>query len=165
MKEQFIEFLFSMKWLWAIVVIMLWNIVNSYIKLGYNKLALKKEELIKSLNYDEEKIIKHVDYIITEEMDRYIVMTLTPKNIYYINTNEQKKLTEHLIEVIPDRLSQALLEQLSLIYNQDYIGEFLGQYIYARVLELVLTFNTNGLGDNKALLAAMQSDKPVELSN
>ena len=46
MKEQFIEFLFSMKWLWAIVVIMLWNIVNSYIKLGYNKLALKKVVLI-----------------------------------------------------------------------------------------------------------------------
>ena len=159
MKEQFIEMVFSMRWLWFIMLIMSWVVVNRIIRLEYDKLTLRREEIIKTFEYDEEKIIKHLDYIVTEEIDRYIILTLTPKNIYYINNNEQEKITKHLVEVIPDRLSPYLLEQLALIYDRDYIGEFLGQYIYAKVLDLVLKFNTKNLDERPDILALYTQDK------
>ena len=159
MKEQFIEMVFSMRWLWIVILIMAWTVVDRVIRLEYDKLNLRREELIRTFEYDEGKIIKHLDYLITEEIDRYIILTLTPKNIYYINNNEQEKLTKHLVEVIPDRLSPYLLEQLAIVYDRDYIGEFLGQYIYAKVLELVLKFNTKNLDEHPDLLALYTQDK------
>ena len=159
MKEQFIEMVFSMRWLWIVILIMAWTVVDRVIRLEYDKLNLRREELIRTFEYDEGKIIKHLDYLITEEIDRYIILTLTPKNIYYINNNEQEKLTKHLVEVIPDRLSPYLLEQLAIVYDRDYIGEFLGQYIYAKVLDLVLKFNTKNLDERPDILALYTQDK------
>ena len=75
MKEQFIEMVFSMRWLWFIMLIMSWVVVNRIIRLEYDKLTLRREGLIKTFEYDEEKIIKHLDYIVTEEIDRYIILS------------------------------------------------------------------------------------------
>lgn len=159
--QQLLDFLLSMRWIYIPILIMLWSIINRWLNIQHTKNVLKREELIKSLDYNEEKIISHLNYIITEEVDRYIAYNISLKNIYYINTKQEKELIAKLIDTIPDMLSVSLVEQLELIYSKDYIGAFIGQYIYATVTNYVLSFNTNNLDKNKLLSSTTDKPEPV----
>lgn len=142
-----IEYILSMKWLWLVVIIMLYDLAKKIINTYARNIALKSDVIIRDTQYKEEDIIKHLDYIIKETLDEYIVFNIRPKQIYYINNKMEKQIIDYLSEEIPKRLSKTLLTHLSFIYNSDYVGEFIGRHIYMIVLEYVLDYNITEAGE------------------
>lgn len=145
MKIEILNFILSMKWLWIIVIILLYRIsikiINIINQLLMRYITLKSDIIIRDNKYNEDEIIKHLDYIINESINEYQLLTLIPKNISYINTKEERKILNHLADEIPNRISKTLYTHLSFIYDSDYIGEFLGKYIHMKVTNFVLNFN------------------------
>ena len=141
------EYILSMKWLWLVIIIMLYDLAKKIINTYARNIALKSDVIIRDTQYKEEDIIKHLDYIIKETLDEYIVFNIRPKQIYYINNKMEKQIIDYLSEEIPKRLSKTLLTHLSFIYNSDYVGEFIGRHIYMIVLEYVLDYNITGANE------------------
>ena len=112
--------------------------VTSYLK-AKNGVAV--DTMIRDTKYDEEEIIKHLDYIINEALSEYVVFNINPQNVFYINSKMENEIIEHLTEEIPKRLSHTLVTQLSVIYDDDYIGTFVGRHIYMMVVDFVISFN------------------------
>lgn len=136
-----IDFLLSMKWLWVIVIILIYKLLNKGLNIFIRKISLESDTLIKDTQYKEDDIINHLDYIIKEALDEYIILNIKPKEIYYINTKLENSIIEYLSMEIPRRLSKTLITHLSFIYNNEYIGEFIGKHIYIIVLDYVLEYN------------------------
>ena len=126
---------------WGIITfLILINTINTY--LSNRNLISKEEIMLDQMNYNEEVIIGHLNYIIIEALNYYNIMNIGPKNIYYINSDMQQKIVDYLIEIVPQRISPTLMYQLQLVYNKEYIGKFLGEHIYMIVMNYVLDFNT-----------------------
>lgn len=147
MEEILINFLFSLKWLWIVVLFLIWNIVNRSIKIHAAKVDIKRQTMIKTTDYDEEKIIKHLDYIINEALDEYIIFHINPNNVFYINSKKEKEIVDYLVDKVPERISPIEMQMLSMVYNSSYISEFLGRHIYMMVTQYVLEFNVNNSKD------------------
>ena len=140
-KSQFIHYLFTMRWLWIIVIILSWIIVNRLLNMLYTYIINRFTLHFDEMQYSEEDIIKHLDYIIDEAIDEYSIIHIRPKDIPYINNKMEEQLRNYLVETIPDRMSITLRSQLLLIYNENYLGKFLGSHIYMKVVEFVLNYN------------------------
>ena len=139
--NMIIEYIFSMKWLWLVLLIMVYDLFKKIINIYTKNITLKSDIIIRDTQYNEEDIIKHLDYIIKETLDEYILLQIKPKQIFYINNKIETEIINYLLEEIPKRLSKTLITHLSFIYNNDYIGEFIGRHIYMIVLEYVLNYN------------------------
>ena len=83
-----------------------------------------KPNLIK---YDEKEIISHLEYLVSEVIDFYAIINLSSANIYYITSKMEKDMIE-------------------TITNKDFVGKFIGEYIYLKVSELVVMYNTENGG-------------------
>ena len=117
-----------------------------FYKSDQNKIMMERNELNKPqtiIEYDEEKIMQHLDYVINESIDNYVLFNIAPSDIHYITSSMEKTMLEELQSQIPEKLSNYLLTQLSYIYNTNYIGTFLGTYIYLKITEYVVDFNMN----------------------
>ena len=132
----------------AIIVITLLLFVNSYRMLNQIKriaMNLRPQQpepkIINNAQYDEEEIIKHLDYIIEEALDEYNLYNIKPLNIEYINHQMEQNIIKYMQDTIPERISSVLMGKLKYIYNDSYIGTFIGGYIYAKVTEYVVVFN------------------------
>ena len=124
-----IDYLLSMKWLWIVVIILIYNLINKALNIFIKKISLESDIIIRDTQYKEDDIVNHLDYIIKEALDEYIILNIKPKEIYYINTKLENAIIEYLSEEIPRRLSKTLITHLSFIYNNEYIGEFIGKHI------------------------------------
>lgn len=123
--------------------------VCDYIKARTVNLKLDNESLIaetnltnSSIKYDEEEIIKHLDYIVTEVISEYQLYNIAPAGIYYINSKDEEKMLEYVKDVSTKRISSTLIKQISYVYNEDYIGEYIANFIYLKVTAEVIKFNT-----------------------
>ena len=103
--------------------------------------SLKSDMILRDTKYSEDEILQHLDYIIKEILDEYILLYITPKNIYYINSKLEKEIMDYISNEAPKRISKVLVTQLSFIYNESYIGTFIGHRIYLTVLNYVLEYN------------------------
>lgn len=120
-------------------------IVNNWLKYLNQKNKLIEKQINNKVifDYDEAKIIKHLDYIIDESIDNYVLFNITPLEIDYINSNMEKEMITKLQDEIPDKLSNNLLMELSYIYNENYLGSFLGTHIYLKITEYIVEYNMN----------------------
>ena len=153
-----IDFAFSLRWLWIIVVILAYNLGKDIVSNIFKYNALKSDMIIRDTKYDEETIIAHLDYIINEALDEYNILHITPKQIYYINSKLETEIIEYLIDEIPKRLSKTLITHLNFIYNESYVGAFIGMRIYMTVLNWVLEFNVT----REPTVGHI--DRPIEIS-
>lgn len=112
------------------------NVINS------RNLMQRDIEMYK-IKFSEQDILSHLDFIITDCLDYYIAMHLTPKNIYYINNKTEAELVNTLSKTVSERISPTLYSQLSLIYDSNQIASVIGEKIYLKVLEYVIQFNVN----------------------
>lgn len=138
-----VEFLLSLRWLWIVVIFLGYRLLRSVTTSIIRYFSLQSDVVIRDTKYSEEEIIKHLDYVITEALDEYVMLNISPKNIYYINTKLENQIVEYLSEEIPTRISKTLITHLSFIYDNEYIGTFLGKHIYMLVLNYCLNFNIN----------------------
>lgn len=145
MKQQIIDFLLSMNWLWLIVLIMVSYVIKKTFLYLYLKIKLKDISLTKEMTYDEKEIISHIDYLINEAIEEYLLLHINPNEVHYINSKTEEKILDYIKEEIPKRISDVLVAKLGLIYNENYIGEFIGKRAYLSVTNYVIEFNI----DNK----------------
>ena len=52
-----IDFLLSMKWLWVIVIILIYKLLNKGLNIFIRKISLESDALIKDTQYKEDDII------------------------------------------------------------------------------------------------------------
>lgn len=114
------------------------NRIISIIKKRYS--FINNMEYYKN-KYSEEDIINHLNYIINETLNNYIIMNIKPKNIYYITNAIENDINTALAELVPQKISPILYSQLSMIYDPNYIGRAIGEQIYMVVLNYVLNYN------------------------
>lgn len=105
------------------------------------KNGVSVDTMIRDTKYDEDEIIKHLDYIINEALSEYVIFNINPQNVFYINSKMENEIIANLTEEIPKQLSHTLLTQLSFIYDESYIGTFVGRHIYMTVVDYVISFN------------------------
>lgn len=134
-------FILSMKWLWIIVIFLAYRLIKNIINVAARNISLKSDMILRDTKYSEDEILQHLDYIIKEILDEYTLLYITPKNIYYINSKLEKEIIDYISNEAPKRISKVLVTQLSFIYNESYIGTFIGHRIYLTVLNYVLEYN------------------------
>ena len=93
------------------------------------------------IKYEEETIINHLDFLINESLEKYILLELTPKQPDYINSKMESMIVDTIKDEVSDQISPTLYKQLSMIYNYDYIPKLIGTRIYMAVLNYTISFN------------------------
>lgn len=127
-----------------LIVLSLFMISSKVCKVSnITSMLMSKPNLIK---YDEKEIIGHLEYLVSEVIDFYAIINLSSANIYYITSKMEKDMIETITNSVSERISQTLLDELSLIYNKDFVGKFIGEYIYLKVSEFVVMYNTENGG-------------------
>lgn len=124
----------------VVLLIIAW-LLRGLIIVKQNSNSIALDNLNRLYDYKEDEIIAHLNYIINEAEQEYELYNITPKQIYYINSTEEQKMIEAITETVPERLSPVLKAKLSYMYDRNYLGKFLGTYIYSSVTEYVLRFN------------------------
>ena len=128
---------------------------NRYIRVLNSKHMINRDLEISKLKYSEDDIISHLEYIITEALNEYVLFNIRPKEIFYISNSMESEINENLSEEVPKRISPTLYAQLGLIYDNSYIGKMIGTKIYLIVLDYVLNYNLennsqkNNISDKK----------------
>lgn len=143
MQNEILEFILSLRWLWIVAIFLGYRILKNLVSGIIKSVSLKSDIIIRDTSYNEETIINHLDYIINEALDEYVLLNITPKHIYYINSKIENEIMVYLSEEVPKRISKTLLTHLSFIYDNEYVGEFIGKHIYLILLNYVLTYNIN----------------------
>ena len=143
-----IEFIFSLRWLWIIAILVAYNIADNIISLHEEKLVLERQKLIKDTDYSEEKILGHLDYIISECINEYALFNINTKNKYYISSNDEQEMIQWVAEKVPSRMSNILMTQLSYIYDSEAISDVIGTRVYASIVDYVLQHNLNNEPSN-----------------
>jgi hypothetical protein len=147
----------------VIVLALTGRIIKKILPTIQRSIQIREDTLVQSTKYSEDEIIKHLDYIITEALDEYVLLELTPKNIYYINNKLETAIVTHLSTEVPKRISKTLYTHLSFIYNNDYLGEYIGRRIYITVFNYVINFNVENEGKNSG--EKMAGAKKVNIAN
>ena len=101
------------------------------------------------MNYSEQDILSHLEFIIDECLEYYVAINLAPKSLYYINNTTETEIVNKLGEIVPSRISPTLYSQLSLIYDSNQIASVIGEKIYLKVLGYVIEFNVQNEAKNK----------------
>lgn len=108
-----------------------------------SKNLMQRDIEMYKIKYSEIDILNHLDFIITECLEYYVTMNLTPKQLYYINNHMETEIVTKLGEIVPSRISPTLYSQLSLVYDSNQIASVIGEKIYIKVLEYVIEFNVS----------------------
>ena len=103
-----------------------------------NKLARLKL-LLETKVTDEDMSL--LDKLIQETFEEYIILNEAYKNIDFINSDEEKRLCSELSKVVAARISEAMFEKMSLVYNKDQIPTVIGNKIYLTIMNY--SINTN----------------------
>jgi hypothetical protein len=127
----------------VIALLVVYRIASKIVDVMQRKTTIEADKMLRDTNYKEEDIIRHLDYIITEAIDTYELFHIRTNNIFYINSKIENELLATVSDQVSNRISKTLMVQLSFIYSNDYIGEFIGSHIHLMVTEYVLNFNTN----------------------
>lgn len=141
MLQTILDFIISLRWLWIVVIFLGYRIINTLINAVFNIINIKNEIMIRDIDYDEEKILKHLNYIIEEVLTEYVVLYIKAKDPVYINTAMEDEMVAYLSEEVPKRLSKVLLTHLSYIYDKDFIGTYIGKQIYMNVVNYKTNYN------------------------
>lgn len=144
MFNNVIDFISSTNFLLIIIILAAYNLGSKYIRTLNAKNILERERLIKDTPINQNKeILECLDGLILDVISDYQLLNLKPKNILYINNDQEKILRDYVVEEIDKRIPDMLLDKLRLVCNVNYLGEFIGNRIYFAVLNFVLEYNIN----------------------
>lgn len=129
------------------LAILLYRALNKLVIVLKSKFEFDKDIKSLQINYDEDVILKHLDFVIDETVNDYFIYNIRPKNIYYINNALENEIVEYVSNAVAGKMSPTLQLELSLLYAKDYIGKAVGTRIYRKVLEYILVFNVDNEGN------------------
>ena len=141
MFMSLINSIFSFNFWMIICMLCLICLISTAIR---GNLALQAEISAKRYDYDENKILNHLDFLIMDAITRYNILVLAPRQIFYITDVIQDEIIDYLVNNIPRRISPSLMNKLSLVCNPAELNTYIGEHIHLMVTNFVLNYNING---------------------
>lgn len=93
------------------------------------------------LNYEED--MKILDSIIDDEFMQYEIMHLAHRDNLYINAEEQERIITEVLGKVIYRISDDLVQKLSLYYKSEYINDIIFNKIKLVVINYTIEINGN----------------------
>lgn len=84
-----------------------------------------------------------LNMIIQESFTDYLVKYLVPLEEGYINSEREAEIRRDLVNLVTRRISNAVLDKLSLFYNIENIADILADKIYIIIMNYVIEHNNN----------------------
>ena len=133
------ETLCSYKFWMVLLTYMIFSVIANYLRA---KIIIEREQS-QLFDFNEEAIIKHLEFIISEAFNQYLLFNLVPSNIYYIKKEKETEIINYMIDKVANMISPTLYNQLKFIYHPKFINEAIASHIHLVVLNYVIEFNTS----------------------
>lgn len=83
-----------------------------------------------------------LELVIKECFNEYYILNIGFKDVDYINADKEDEITKEIATLVYQRLSPALITQLSLYYNIDILPSIISNKVYIFILNFSLSQNT-----------------------
>lgn len=109
-----------------------------------NKIELEKYKHDTTIDIDN-KIDEKLDLVVEQCFEEYTILNLAYKSDYYIKEEEETEINKKICALVAQRLSDALYEQLCILYNEEAITDIIAKRVYFKTTNFVMEHN-NGTG-------------------
>lgn len=113
------------------------SIVKRYLK-RKNEIELYKFNMTLKI---EEDIESRLDFIIETCFQEYSLAKLVNASDWYISENEEIEINKDINNLVAQRLSPILMDQLSIYYMKSEIPNIIAKRVYYRVTNFVIEHN------------------------
>ena len=105
-----------------------------------NQIALEKYKHDTTIDIDN-KIDEKLDTVVEQCFQEFSILNLAYKSDYYIKEEEEIQINKDICTLVSQRLSEALYEQLCILYNEEAITDIIAKRVYFRVTNFVMEHN------------------------
>ena len=105
-----------------------------------NNVELERYKHITTLDIDN-RIDEKLDLVVEQCFEEFTILNLAYKSDYYIKEEEEIQINKDICTLVSQRLSEALYEQLCILYNEDAITDIIAKRVYFRVTNFVMEHN------------------------
>ena len=116
-----------------ITIVLLWIFMYSMIRIknvNY-QLELRKLETYSKI---DQTIPEHLDRVILEAFEEYMVLNEAYKKVDYINKEMETRILHGVSEYVDKRMSSLFYSKLTMYYNEEFISQIIANKIYILVM-------------------------------
>lgn len=106
-----------------------------------NKELLLKEYEINISSDASDEVIEILEKIIQECFMEYTILNIEYKEVSYIDAELEKEIVKAVSYKVAERLSDALLSKISLVYNINNISKLISERTYLHVINYAIEKN------------------------
>ena len=114
--------------------------LNAWVVSKDNQIALEKYKHVTTIDIDN-KIDEKLDTVVEQCFEEFTILNLAYKSDYYIKEEEEIQINKDICTLVSQRLSEALYEQLCILYNEEAITDIIAKRVYFRVTNFVMEHN------------------------
>lgn len=114
--------------------------LNAWVVSKDNQIALEKYKHVTTIDIDN-KIDEKLDTVVEQCFEEFTILNLAYKSDYYIKEDEEIQINKDICTLVSQRLSEALYEQLCILYNEEAITDIIAKRVYFRVTNFVMEHN------------------------
>ena len=89
----------------------------------------------------DNKIDEKLDLVVEQCFEEYTILNLAYKSDYYIKEEEETEINKKICNLVAQRLSDALYEQLCILYNEEAITDIIAKRVYFKTTNFVMEHN------------------------
>lgn len=105
-----------------------------------SQIALEKYKHVTTIDIDN-KIDEKLDLVVEQCFEEFTILNIAYKSDYYIKEEEEIQINKDICTLVSQRLSEALYEQLCILYNEEAITDIIAKRVYFRVTNFVMEHN------------------------
>lgn len=132
--------LYFIAFLIIIIGIFFIKFTNDFIMIEKEKNNIKSFEVNVTTPNDNEAI-ESLNRLIDDALSDWIILNRGYKQDDYINSEEEKRITKAIGELVNSRISPILLDKLSFYYSSESLPEVIATKVYIKVLNYVIAVN------------------------
>ena len=114
--------------------------INAWVVSKDNQIALEKYKHVTTIDIDN-KIDEKLDTVVEQCFQEFTILNLAYKSDFYIKEEEEIQINKDICTLVSQRLSEALYEQLCILYNEEAITDIIAKRVYFRVTNFVMEHN------------------------
>lgn len=114
--------------------------LNAWVVSKDNQIALEKYKHVTTIDIDN-KIDEKLDTVVEQCFEEFTILNIAYKSDYYIKEEEEIQINKDICTLVSQRLSEALYEQLCILYNEEAITDIIAKRVYFRVTNFVMEHN------------------------
>ncbi len=124
----------------VILGINIFSSFNKWLKYKYDCLDNERYKIDTGIDISD-NIDKLLDNLIESCFQEYSISNLIYKSDWYIKEEDEIKINKDICHLVGDRISETMLKQLSLYYNEDAIIDIISKRVYFKVTSFVIDHN------------------------